>query len=211
LSPRARHQRRHVTGAAADLREHQGAQHAGRVERRAGRRRQETHERIRGVELRGADLGLGERIHTGRQRLTAHRLLGLVDGIGDAHLHHERIAVELAQRRRGMQLDILAAFLRIVAAAATRNRILVACGAADRVEQRPQPRLRRELGREDGAAHIEPQSLRGREAWQRSAEHGHGRREFRRRQRAWWGRGDGGHRRRCAFIASGDTDQHGYE
>jgi len=100
LSPRARHQRRHVTGAAADLREHQGAQHAGRVERRAGRRRQETHERIRGVELRGADLGLGERIHTGRQRLTAHRLLGLVDGIGDAHLHHERIAVELAQRRR---------------------------------------------------------------------------------------------------------------
>src|SRR6266498_3732177 len=116
-----------------------------------------------------------------------------------------------AVERRGMQLDILAAFLRIVAAAATRNRILVACGAADRVEQRPQPRLRRELGREDGAAHIEPQSLRGREAWQRSAEHGHGRREFRRRQRAWWGRGDGGHRRRCAFIASGDTDQHGYE
>jgi len=39
-------------------------------------------------------------------------------------------------------VDILAAFRRIVVAAATGDRILVARGAADRVEQRAEPRFR---------------------------------------------------------------------
>src|SRR6266511_283688 len=53
-----------------------------------------------------------------------------------------------AVKRSGVQLDVLAPFLFFVAPATAHDRFLVAGGAADRVEERTEPRLWREFGLE---------------------------------------------------------------
>src|SRR6266852_9778857 len=68
---------------------------------------------------------------------------------------------------RGVNLDVLAAFCRIVVAAAPDDRLLVAGCAADRIEQRAEPSWRREYGRKDDAAGVEPAALCRIEARQR--------------------------------------------
>ena len=75
-----------------------------------------------------------------------------------------------AVKRRGVKLDVLAAFRWIVVAAATDDRLLVAGCAADRVEQRAEPGLRREYCRKDDAAGVEPAEERRIELRQRGAE-----------------------------------------
>jgi len=68
------------------------------------------------------------------------------------------------------------------------------------------------VGLKHRGAHVESLALRRREARQRSAEHRHGVLRIPETDGGVvaWGR-IGGHRRRRAFIASGDTDQRGYE
>ena len=88
-----------VTRRAADPREGQRADLSGGVERLRRWRSQEPYEGVRRVELVLTDLRIGDRIDARRQRLATDRLLGWILRIGDPHLHHEGVAIELAQRR----------------------------------------------------------------------------------------------------------------
>jgi hypothetical protein len=132
-------------------------------------------------------------------------------GRGELLLNHlaadrrERVALRrAAMKRGGVQLDVLAAFLFIITAAAANDRFLVAGGAADRVEERAEARFGREYVLEYRAADVELAALGHGESAERRAQ--------RRRDNPELGRGNRRGRRdwrpgRCTLIAGRDADE----
>ena len=106
--------------------------------------------------------------------------------------------------RGGVDLDVLAGVPFIMTAAAADNRLLVAGGAARRVEERAEARFGREYGLEHRAAGVELAALGTGEPGER--------RPQRRRDNLELGRGNrrgrgSGRARRYTIIASRDADE----
>src|SRR5260370_855042 len=68
-----------------------------RVELGGGRSGQEAHEVVGEVELRLVDLGVGDGIDAGRNRLAADALFRRLRRVRDAHLDDKRAGVELRE------------------------------------------------------------------------------------------------------------------
>src|SRR2546430_11234779 len=148
---------------------------------------------------------------------------GDVEGVGecggdllleDRSAHGCEIIALAAVKRGRVNLDVLATFSRIIVPAATNDWLLVAGGAAHRVEQWTETGRGREYRREDRTACIEPQALRRAEPGQGAAEHRGDRRELGREGRnsedrgrsGRWdfgARGSGNHRRAHQGGAAG--------
>ncbi len=99
-----------------------------------------------------------------------------------------------------MRLDVFAFFRGIVAAAPTHHGILVARGAPDRIEERPEAVLGRELDLEHGAPLLEQRQLSRRETGNRAPGGRERDQECLRRREVGGRRSSGGRR----VIARGD-------